>query len=144
MKTLIDAIAPILKNLQDLTEQQKQQDLTEQQKQIEQQVETEYCKLISLFFEKLPQIYQTWRPQIGEQVVELNFCVSPPVARLLYVRLVDDYSVRMAKTMEEDSLFMVVDLDEGVEEYEEPIFVVPLPVYSQYFKALGFREYLDL
>ena len=131
MDTLIQAVSPIIRNLHDLRAQRKQ---------LEQQIDAQYNKLISLFFEQLPMIYQSWRPRIEEQVVELNFCVSPPVARFLYVRQVDGDRVRMAKTMQEESLFMVVDLDEGTEEYVEPVFVVPLEVYNQHFKTLGFRE----
>jgi hypothetical protein len=131
MDTLIQAVSPILEHLRDLREQRKQ---------LERQIDAQYNRLISLFFEQLPTIYQSWRPRIGEQVAELNFCVSPPIARFLYVRQINGYRVRMAKTMQEESLFMVVDLDEGTEEYMEPVFVVPLEVYKQHFKILGFRE----
>lgn len=131
MDTLIHAITPIMQHLQDLKAQREQ---------LERQIDAQYNKLIALFFEQLSTIYQSWRPGIGEQVVELNFCVSPPVARFLYVRQVDGDRVRMAKTMQEESLFMVVDLDEETEEYVEPVFVVPLEVYNQHFKTLGFRE----
>lgn len=131
MDTLIAAISPIIQHLHELRAQHNRS---------AQQIEAQYNRLISLFFEQLPTIYQSWRPRAGEQVAELNFCVSPPVARFLYVRQIEGYRVRMAKTMEEESLFMVVDLDEGTEDYVEPVFVVPLEVYTKYFRTLGFRE----
>lgn len=102
------------------------------------EIEKKENEIVSLFLPDLKKIYSRWKPEIGEQVVQLRLNLTP--FGMQFLRVVEIYKswVITACSMKRDvKISHRIDLE--IDEYENPVIIIPMNIFEEAFSNMKFN-----